>query len=101
MLLASFLKQGVEALAPLYPQEEARSMMLMLCAEIIGTKSYTHIVEPQYEIDKKGEEPLARALARLETGEPIQYVLGKADSADAPSTSPLPSSSPARRPSSL
>ena len=79
MLLASFLKQGVEALAPLYPQEEARSMMLMLCAEIIGTKSYTHIVEPQYEIDKKGEEPLARALARLETGEPIQYVLGKAD----------------------
>ena len=40
---------------PLYPTAEARNIVLMLCEEVIGTKSYTHIVEPQYTIEKKGE----------------------------------------------
>ena len=79
MLLTEFLKKGVAALEPLYPTAEAKSIILMLCEEMIGTKSYTHIVEPQYQIDKKGEQPLAEALVRLQAGEPIQYVLGRAD----------------------
>lgn len=79
MLLADFIKKGIAALEPLYPTAEARNMVLMLCEEVIGTKSYTHIVEPQYQIDKKGEQPLAEALVRLQAGEPIQYVIGKAE----------------------
>jgi len=79
MLLTEFLKKGVAALEPLYPTAEAKSIILMLCEEMIGTKSYTHIVEPQYQIDKKGEQPLAEALVRLQAGEPIQYVIGRAD----------------------
>lgn len=79
MLLADFLKQGVAALEPLYPAAEARSILLMLCEEVVGTKSYTHIIEPQYRIEGEGEQALSRALARLRSGEPIQYVLGKAD----------------------
>jgi len=79
MLLSDFLKQGALALEPLYPAAEAHSIVLMLCEALIGTKSYTHIVEPCYQIDKKDEQPLADALARLTAGEPIQYVLGKAD----------------------
>ena len=79
MLLAHFLKQGIEALEPLYPTAEARSIVLLLCEEIVGTKSYTHIVEPQYQIDAKWEQPLSQALARLEAGEPIQYVTGKSE----------------------
>ena len=51
----------------------------MLCEAVIGTKSYTHIVDPQYEIDKKGAQPLAEAMVRLQAGEPIQYVIGKAE----------------------
>ena len=47
MLLTDFLKQGVGALESLYPTAEARSIVLMLCEELIGTKSYTQIVEPQ------------------------------------------------------
>jgi release factor glutamine methyltransferase len=77
MLLTDFLKQGVGALESLYPTAEARSIVLMLCEELIGTKSYTHIVEPQYEIDKKWVQPLAEAMVRLQAGEPIQYVIGK------------------------
>ena len=79
MLLVDFLKKGITALEPLYPTAEARSIVLMLCEAIIGTKSYTHIVDPQYQIDKKGEQPLAEAMVRLQAGEPIQYVMGKTE----------------------
>ena len=79
MLLTDFLKEGIAALEPLYPTAEARSIVLMLCEAVIGTKSYTHIVDPQYEIDKKGAQPLADAMVRLQAGEPIQYVIGKAE----------------------
>ena len=79
MLLADFIRQGVTALEHLYPTAEARNIVLMLCEELIGTKNYTHIVEPQYQIDKKWVQPLAEAMVRLQSGEPIQYVIGKAE----------------------
>ena len=79
MLLADFIKKGVAALEPLYPTAEAHSIVLMLCESLIGTKSYTHIVEPRYDLDKKAEQPLAEAMLRLQAGEPIQYVIGRTD----------------------
>ena len=78
MLLAQFIRQGTSALEPSYPQAEARSIVLLLCEALIGTQSYTHIVEPQFCIDSKDEEPLLKALERLKLGEPIQYVIGRA-----------------------
>lgn len=79
MLLADFIKKGVAALEPLYPTAEAHSIVLMLCESLIGTKSYTHIVEPKYNIDRKAEQPLAEAMLRLQAGEPVQYVIGRCD----------------------
>ena len=79
MLLADFISRGVTALEPLYPTAEAHNIVLMLCESLIGTKSYTHIVEPKYSIDKKWEQPLAEAMLRLQAGEPIQYVIGRCD----------------------
>ena len=79
MLLVDFLKEGIAALEPLYPTAEARNIVLMLCEEVIGTKSYTHIVEPEYKIDRKGEKALSAAMERLRTGEPIQYVIGRTE----------------------
>ncbi|MBR4734917.1 MAG: peptide chain release factor N(5)-glutamine methyltransferase [Bacteroidales bacterium] len=79
MLLSDFIKKGVEALEPLYPTAEAHSIVLMLCESLIGTKSYTHIVEPKFDIDRKAEQPLAEAMLRLQAGEPIQYVIGRTD----------------------
>jgi len=76
MLLVDFLKEGTQALESLYPSAEARNLVLMLCEELIGTQSYTHIVEPQYEVDKKGEAALEAGLERLKKGEPVQYVTG-------------------------
>ncbi|MBO4634903.1 MAG: peptide chain release factor N(5)-glutamine methyltransferase [Bacteroidales bacterium] len=77
MLLVDFIRKGVSALEPLYPTAEARSIVLMLCEAVIGTKNYTHIVEPQFQIDRKCEQPLAEAMLRLQAGEPIQYVIGR------------------------
>jgi len=79
MLLVDFIRKGVTALEPLYPTAEARNIVLMLCEQLMGTKSYTHIVEPQFAIDKKWEQPLAEAMVRLQSGEPIQYVIGRTE----------------------
>ena len=79
MRLNDFLKEGKEALERLYPTAEAKNLVLMLCEAIIGTKNYTHIVEPDYEIDDSRMPALRAALDRLKVGEPIQYVIGKVE----------------------
>lgn len=78
MLLASFIREGQSALASLYPAEEARSILLILCEEMLGTARYTHLIEPAYAVAPEKEGPLRDALARLQAGEPVQYVVGKA-----------------------
>ena len=79
MLLKDFLNEGASRLETLYPTKEARNIMLMLCESRIGTKSYTHIVEPEYQIKDKALDGLNADLERLASGEPVQYVMGYAD----------------------
>ncbi len=79
MLLKDFLNEGIGRLESLYPTKEARNIILMLCESRIGTKSYTHIVEPEYVVGDKSLEVLNSDLDRLSAGEPIQYVIGVAD----------------------
>lgn len=76
MLLAEFVKAGIKTLESLYPQKEARSIVLMLCEEVLGTENYTHIVEPEFKIDDKKLPELEAAMERLKKMEPVQYVLG-------------------------
>lgn len=76
MLLADFIREATGRLEPLYPTREAHGIVLMLCASLLGTESYTHIVEPGFVIDPAKEPELASAMERLSSGEPIQYVLG-------------------------
>ncbi len=79
MLLRDFIRDAISSLENLYPQAEARSIVLMLCEELLGVKSYTHVVEPGYEIDVADMPRLSEALRRLCASEPVQYVLGHAD----------------------
>ena len=76
MLLAEFIRESVPALEKLYPSPEARGLVLMLCEERLGVRSYTHIVEPLFEIPEPELPGLKADMSRLATGEPIQYVLG-------------------------
>jgi|SRR5574344_131588 release factor glutamine methyltransferase len=79
MLLTEFLKSGIAALESLYPTAEARTIVLMLCEAKIGTKNYTHIVEPNFEITPDQLPGLQSDMERLVKGEPIQYVIGKTE----------------------
>lgn len=76
MLLSEFRKKGMSALAPLYPEAEAAGILSMLCAHRLGIRSYTHIIEPGYEIMPEDKPLLEEDLRRLASGEPVQYVLG-------------------------
>jgi release factor glutamine methyltransferase len=79
VLLKDFIAEGVSALEQLYPTAEAKNIILMLCENRLGTKSYTHIVEPDFAIKPNQLPPLQEDLKRLSDGEPIQYVIGEAD----------------------
>lgn len=79
MLLKDYLRDGEAALGKLYPAAEARSIMLLLCEALVGTKSYTHIIEPAFAIPEKCEAALRDALSRLSAGEPVQYVIGRTE----------------------
>lgn len=45
----------------------------------IGTKRYTHIVEPGYEVPEEKTLLAIAAFERMAAGEPMQYVAGRAD----------------------
>lgn len=79
MLLAEFIKEGSRALESLYSAKEAHNIVLMLCESLLGTRSYTHIVEPEYQIPASRQGDLDGALSRLCSAEPIQHVLGEAE----------------------
>lgn len=76
MLLTDFIKEGTTSLEPLYPTKEAHNIVLILCSDVLGTKSYTHIVEPEYVIPEARIPFLETKMDRLRKGEPIQYVVG-------------------------
>lgn len=75
MLLADFIRESTLALERLYPGPEAGSIVSLVCEKRFGTRSYTHIVNPGYEID---ESVAKDDISRLLNWEPVQYVLGKA-----------------------
>lgn len=45
----------------------------------IGTRRHTHIVEPGYEVSEDDACKAVSAFERMASGEPLQYVTGKAD----------------------
>lgn len=76
MLLADFIREGTRSLGGLYPEREAHSIVLMLCGAILGTRSYTHVVEPGTMVEPGALPALESAMERLLAGEPVQYVTG-------------------------
>ena len=79
MLLSTFIHESIGALSALYPSPEARGMVLMLCEERLGVRSWTHIVEPQTTIPDDALQGLEADMDALLRWTPIQYVLGFAD----------------------
>ena len=76
MRLAEFQNKANEALAAVYPDSEARSIISLLIQERLGLPSYVPVTEPDREIET---EQLEEDLERLLNNEPVQYVLGYAE----------------------
>jgi release factor glutamine methyltransferase len=78
MRLTQLIRVGVETLSDLYPDQEARELVFVCLEHFLGTKRHTHIVEPQYDVEEGKVSLVMEAFERMATGEPLQYVTGKA-----------------------
>jgi len=76
MTLREFINTCMERLAPLYPEPEAKSIAFRLLEHYTDIPSYKYISEPDLVVDASEVAPLVAAIDELETGRPLQYVLG-------------------------
>ena len=86
MTLSEFVNQCVARLAPLYPAPEAKAIAFRLLEHFTDIPSYKYISEPELVIPETAASSsptptgdLLSSLAELETGRPLQYVLGFAE----------------------
>ena len=75
--LKDFLMDGLTALEPLYPAEEARNILMTLCESRLGVARYAYITDPDFPVEESSG--IFKDLERLSKGEPLQYVLGHAE----------------------
>ena len=78
MLLRDLISKGTETISQAFPEREAREMVLMFLQHSIGTSRHTHILEPAYEVSEEACIEAMSAFERMASGEPIQYIIGKA-----------------------
>lgn len=78
MFLRDLIKKGTATISTIYPEREAREMVLVYLEWAIGTKRHTHIVEPEYEVSDVDAQKAEQAFQRMASGEPLQYITGQA-----------------------
>ena len=78
MLLKELINKGVETISVLYPEREAREMVMLYLEDSHGIKRLTHILEPSYEVSEPVLSVAVDAFDRMASGEPLQYIIGKA-----------------------
>ena len=78
MLLRDLISKGTETISQAFPEREAREMVIMFLQHSIGTSRHTHILEPLYEVSEEASAEALGAFGRMASGEPIQYIIGKA-----------------------
>lgn len=78
MRLTELIAAGREKLSLLYPEMEAREMVFACLEDVLGVNRHTHILEPAYEVSSNMAQVVLDAFARMSSGEPLQYVIGKA-----------------------
>ena len=78
MNIRELINKGIETISVTFPEREAREMVLLYLEEAHGVKRLTHILEPSYEVSAEAAEVALSAFDRMASGEPIQYIIGKA-----------------------
>ena len=78
MKLRDLIKQSTEAISQIYPEKEAREMVLAYLSHTLGIQRHTHIIEPSFEIPSDRLPEIISAVDRMAVGEPVQYIIGEA-----------------------
>lgn len=78
MLIKELIDKGVQTISVLYPQREAREMVLLYLEDVHGIRRLAHILEPSLEISEEAASQSLLAFDRMASGEPLQYIIGKA-----------------------
>ena len=78
MNLKELIQKGIATISSLYPESEAREMVLAYLCDTVGIKRHTHIMYPDYEVAAEQASYALAAFERMAAGEPLQYVTGRA-----------------------
>lgn len=79
MKLQELIEKGVETISVLYPFTEAREMVLRYLEDCQGIGRMTRLMEPDLVISSGSVSESLAAFQRMASGEPLQYVAGRAD----------------------
>lgn len=79
MLLGQFVKESRTRLSQLYPVAEASSITGLVCTGVLGLRAYEHIMNPDMALEGAVLDAAVKAVDRLMAGEPLQYILGRAE----------------------
>ena len=78
MNLRELINKGIETISVSFPDREAREMVMLYLEDVHGIRKLTHILEPSYEVSDAVAQVASAAFERMASGEPIQYIIGKA-----------------------
>ena len=78
MLLKDIIYKGIETVSELYPEGEAKEMVFAYLEDVFALKRHTHILNPEYSLSEADSERTMADFGRMATGEPLQYITGKA-----------------------
>ena len=78
MKLRDLIKQSTETISQIYPEREAREMVLAYLCHTLGIQRHTHIIEPLFEVPSDRIDEIMSAVGRMAAGEPLQYITGEA-----------------------
>lgn len=77
MLLKDIIKEGIQTISALYPEGEAREMVLAFLQDEFAVQRHTHIVSPDFSLSDVQAHKAQEAFERMAAGEPLQYLTGK------------------------
>lgn len=78
MLLKDIIYKGIETVSVLYPEGEAREMVFAYLEDVFGIRRHTHVLEPDRSLSDTDSAKALSDFQRMASGEPLQYVTGKA-----------------------
>jgi release factor glutamine methyltransferase len=78
MNIRELINKGMETISATFPDREAREMVLLYLEDVHRIRRLTHILEPSYEVSPEVTQESLGVFDRMASGEPIQYIIGKA-----------------------